>query len=257
MVATIVAAALLISGAAGWMLFLREPEPVAFRLAFPKGESYLYRVESTSSFDTGHGGTGRKVQTQMEGLLKLDVERAQNDGTHLQTELTLFSFAVNGSSLTEPRRIRQHMHIGPHGSMLGGIFSTSEGLPVLLLPALSPLLPEKAMQPGDEQAVGGVPVFSRQDALMDGTTRFVGYEEVDGVQLAVLHGVLSGSIKKGNDFVGTGEMRIDIRARIDLSTGTVHDVEGTVRGEQDLRDPDGERLSTTDTFRLLPMDSAA
>lgn len=245
-------AVLMIAGGAGWMLVFREaePEPVMLRLAFPKGGSYLYRVESTGEATADIGGTGRRLSTQMEGLLKFEVQRLQNDGAQVHGDLTLFSFVANGRNLSKPRRIRQPLRIGFDGPVLGGLFSTEDGWPILSLPALSPLLPKRMMQPGDESEARGVQVFSKKDPVLDGTTQFIGYEEVDGVRLAVLEGVLTGNLEEAGDR-GTGEVRVDIRARIDPSAGMVHDAQGRV--DADVVSPDfvGKHMTVTETFRLF------
>jgi hypothetical protein len=252
-VAAALAVLLIIVGGLGWFLFLREPDPVRFRLALSEGDSFIYRVESTSEIyaDEKLLGFDREISTQMDGMLKLDVNEAKGKGYKGRADLTIFSFAANGSIFDEPQRLSRPTRMAADGAMIGGIFMTKVGLPVLLFPALSPLLPSEMMRPGDEVNVGGHMLFRKKNH-MQGTTRFVGYEEVDGMQLAVVESVLTKSFK-GQIIKGDGEMQIEMRARIDPSTGTVHDAEGVVFGEVVMRDP-GNLLKTTETYRIVPFE---
>jgi hypothetical protein len=250
-VAATLAVLLIIVGGLGWFLFLREPDPVRFRLALSEGDSFIYRVESTSEIfaDEKLLGFDREISTQMDGMLKVDVNEEARGGFKGRADLSIFSFVVNGSVFPEPQRISRPVRMTRNGEMVGAVFASKVGLPILLFPAMSPLLPGEMMRPGDEIEVAGHTLFKEKN-FMRGTTRFVGYEEVDGAQLAVLEGVLTSPIK-GHIIKGTGEMQIDIRARIDPSTGIVHDAEGAMFGEVVIRGP-GNLLKTTETFRIVP-----
>ena len=242
---------LLIGGGLGWFVLTREAEPVRLRLALEEGQSHVYRIESTSETGVDIRGLGRKLSTQMEGLLKLDVRKVKGAVARVQGDLTVFSFSAQGSVVPELRRVRGRMRIHRAGQVYGGLIGTADGLPVLMLPALSPLLPETPMRPGDTHRTDGVRLFARKDPLVEGTTRFVRYEEVQGVQLAVLEGSFTTHVEKDRA-LGTGELRVDMQARIDPSTGTVHDAEGTVHIDVVGGRGMGDAFTSTQTFRLLP-----
>lgn len=252
-VAALTAAALFTVAGIGWLLLPKDPDPVALRLRLAEGDSLLYRVEtSTAAVAELRGGIGRQLFTKMEGMLKLEVTRVRSASVDAHSELTVFSFTGNGSDMSGPKRFRQPLRLSPKGPVLDGVFMARGGWPLLYLPALTPLLPQRPLKPGEQRSVRDVLFFSKKEPRMDGTTRFVGFQEVEGTRMAVVEGMFTGRDERRDSRV-RGDWRVEIRARLDPASGRLHDASGKVDFDGVVEDPRRATFTSTETFRLMPV----
>lgn len=249
--AALAALILIVVGGLGWWLLSRGPEPVRFHLNLTEGNSLLYRVETTSSRQVSVRGSELDRHTQSEGLLKLDVLRLRGSGADARGELTVISHIRQGTLVPAPPRFSTlPLRLGTDGSVVGALFSSKESYPVLTLPALTPILPDEEMVPGDVSAVENVRVLFSKEARWVGETRFVSYDDEVEVPTAVLEGTLTANPPETR-LMGPGYFSVSIRSTVEPSTGAVLQAEGTFYSSSVFKNS-GKRVVTTETFRLLP-----
>ena len=248
MAATVAALVLVVAGL-GWLVLSGDPSPARFRLALPEDGALLYLVESTANIQTEIRGTELEVTTEMDGLLDMSVRRIKGSTADVMTELSVFSYAAHGTVLDPPKLWRRPMRVGSDGRVMGGMFSTREGYPLLLIPALTPILPEGLMEPGEVRSVDAVRLLGRGDERMTGETRFVRWVDEEET-LAQLEGTLYSDFS-GDEVLGSGDLRIALRATFDPATGTIREAEGTVYTDSVLG-ASNRSMTVTESFRIVP-----
>jgi len=234
LVAGAIATAIAIAAGAAWYLTPAGPtlsagHPEMLRLGFSPGSSYAYRVDANTTTTAEVQGVSRDLSTGIKGTLRIGTETVRAAWAEGHGDLSVLSLVANGAPAPDAFRVRHPMRLHVRGPVTRGMsFETKQGLPLLLLPMLTPVLPARLVVPGD--------VWSEESAFWEeelggeaeAFTEFVGFEQGAGVRYAVVRGSISLALPESSE-LGWGEMSAEVTARIDpegrrliASTGTVH-----------------------------------
>jgi hypothetical protein len=229
LVVALVAGAL---GGAWWILSGGGQEDVRLALSFPPKGSNVFRMNATLDWQADSRVIDLEVHSEFEGILTLRTLSTTGDLSRLRAILDISSLSVNGRPVTRPPTVRTRMRVGSDGTAVRGGYLTlpAPSPPIMLIATgLVPDLPDRPMAPG-ESWTDSVNVRAAGDRLK-GTahTKFLRYEDVDGVAAAVLEGTRELRIDAGPPIPGKGTMTVDQTAWVNPETGQLLRMTATVR----------------------------
>ena len=263
LVAVLVIAVL--AGTAGGWYYLRPGDratttstPQLLRLGFSPGSSYGFRVEANTTTTMEIRGVSRDFSTGVDGTLRIGTEKVRQAWADGHGDLSVLSFVANGAPAPDAFRVRHPMRLNVRGPVTKGMsFQTDEGLPLLMLPMVTPVLPARLVAPGEVWTEEATFWQDESNSTADVFTELVSYETVGGIRYAVVHGTVTVKLPQDSE-LGWGEMTADVTARLDPetrfllgSTGTVHI---DVRTEAPAQAPVNRvHLIADSTFTLSPL----
>jgi hypothetical protein len=257
--AGITALAVLIVAGVGtwWFIQARQADPATLVLKFPRKGATVSHVTTTLDWRSDYAPLNLELYGEFDGILTLRTTSLKGDRAKLRTILDISNFVANERPITEPRSARGWIEMRTDGTPVraGNIFYPALRGQVFMLGwmGLTPDLHGRAVVPGDTWT----DTFRARVGtdLLEGDTRseLVRYENVGGVNAAVVHGTKELTIKGGAPVPGRGTVMIDQTAWLDPENGTVLRMSATVQVNYRPREKFGGRrilIEGVESYRL-------
>lgn len=247
----LITAVVVLAGAAGSWLLLRDtgPPPARLTVRLDEGRSYPFTVNARTEVQTERDGISRERISSISGTLTLKVLGPRGDGSSAaKGTLDVSNGSVNGAPL-EPQAVQNRMRLGPELAFGRGAVFSSKADALLVLPALFPATPSNQVEPGESWSV---PVrFTHQGGVFSGLVqgRFAHYDESSEERLAVVEGVTAGSVR-GSPLFGTGEVLFQHTSWLDVETGAIVRSAGVYAVDGKVRSSTPTRVMVTSAFEL-------
>jgi hypothetical protein len=219
-------------GSAWWILSGASQGPKRLAVSFPADGSSVYRMGASLDWRKDSRGLDSEVHTEFEGILTLRTVAKDPGGARVRAILDLSTLVVNDRPVFRPPTMRGRIHAAGDGTVRQGDYlELPRPSAPIMLPAtgLTPVLPDSPVEPGDSWT-DSVSVRMGRDRLR-GTarSRFLRYEDVEGVETAVLQGTRDFKIDGGPPLPGKGTLTVDQTAWVNPDTGAVLRMTATVR----------------------------
>jgi hypothetical protein len=224
-----------VAGGAWWFIAARGPEPARLSLTVPPSGALVFKVRNSAGAHADFVGQF-EFDSEFAGILTLRTRSLDSDGARVSGILDVSRLIWNGRPETGKTPLRARFTLRPDANFTG-CSSFDSGAPAgtfdPLVTGLTPDLPPGEVRPGDtwtDEYDG-----CRKKALnahVNTWSKFLRYDEVKGVRIAVVRGTRSIEIsanKRGNNGA-TGTINVDQMAWIDPDDGRVVKMTATVSG---------------------------
>lgn len=219
------------AGAGWWYVSSRQPEPRSVAISLAVGEAaQVFRADARLRWASSGAPLHWEAHTDFEGILTLKASPADHGGAKVRGILDLSRLSVNGRPFTEPPTIRAKMQFSGDGTVVrGGVFRLPLPSPPiqLLLTGLGPDLPTHAIRPGDAWTDRQEVRVGKERLLMTSRSEFLRYEQMSGVEVAVIHGTRSFEMKDPGPRK-RGHARVEQTAWFDPGSGAVLKMSATI-----------------------------